>query len=515
MSKPRHRAYVAIEDSMMAAVRAAVETRAKKLMSEVRRHIADGKFGDAHKAVEQFTLEPAVAASRTKFKTLAVSAMLFGASRHKPVAETRPAKEGKVGHLVDTAITQLSNMLVHNATLRVRAAAMILLHEAEDQAKQALLKSFSEDEVERDEKGQFASAARSSDDIETEVALRRFSDESLPDDTDKYQYFYHSTRTSAETDSIAEGGLKLGASGKIWFSRDEIRDRGGGYVVVRVPTGSLAEGVDRVEAGLSYREFTSSEAIPAKDVVKVVRSVDTGGGHYIREDQLARYALDNQGLNDADVKALPEKYRAWFNLQKSVQSIAKADLTPDEIAAALETAIMNNTRMIADVGANLVTSRLASYGFLAEANNDGVSKFMVSEVLDEATCPVCQAMDGRVFEVDKALARVELALSMEDPEELKIAAPWPDQSEEGVAELNDSTAEELQAMGYDCPPFHPGCRGILVTVADEELAETTKPITVLPEDASVFDDILSIEEFEALSAADKKKAIAAGIAPED
>jgi hypothetical protein len=201
---------------------------------------------------------------------------------------------------------------------------------------------------------------------------------------------------------------------------------------------------------------------------------------------------------------------------EAVQSIAKADLTPEDIADALEKAIMNNTRMIADVGANLVTSRLASYGFLSEAKADGTTTYKLSAILDDSVCPVCEALDGTEFDVDKALARVEMTLSMDDPEDLKVAAPWPDQSKDGVGEIDQSTAEELQAMGYDAPPFHPGCRCILVTVSDEELAQQVQEIP--PEELQIEEPVdpvtLTIDEFEALTTAEKLKAVADGIAPE-
>ena len=50
--------------------------------------------------------------------------------------------------------------------------------------------------------------------------------------------------------------------------------------------------------------------------------------------------------------------------------------------------------MVADIGANLTTSRLASYGFLAEASGDGVTTYKISSVNDDNVCPVCDALDG-------------------------------------------------------------------------------------------------------------------------
>jgi hypothetical protein len=41
-----------------------------------------------------------------------------------------------------------------------------------------------------------------------------------------------------------------------------------------------------------------------------------------------------------------------------------------------------------DVAGNLVTSRLVSYGFLAQATEVGADTYQVTEMLDERICPV-------------------------------------------------------------------------------------------------------------------------------
>ena len=141
--------------------------------------------------------------------------------------------------------------------------------------------------------------------------LRQLANVELPPDDAHYHYFYHAVRSGSELDAIEQEGLRPGQAGKIWMSKDEIRSRGGGFAIVRVPAGHAQEGKDVVESGLSYREFTVDQAIPAKDVLRVVREVPTGeGNHTIREDHLARHALYHP--DDPDAADLPEKYRQWF-----------------------------------------------------------------------------------------------------------------------------------------------------------------------------------------------------------
>jgi hypothetical protein len=136
-------------------------------------------------------------------------------------------------------------------------------------------------------------------------------------------------------------------------------------------------------------------------------------------------------------------------------------LKADSLAKQLNDAVLNGGRVAIDLAANLTTSRLISLGFLAEALDAGVTTYQVNEVLDERTCPVCQYMNGKAFDVAQEHSRLIQALNTSDPQELKSISPWPGQSEGDLSELYGMSLEELQAAGYGSPPYHPGCRGML------------------------------------------------------
>jgi hypothetical protein len=220
----------------------------------------------------------------------------------------------------------------------------------------------------------------------------------------------------------------------------------------------------------------------------VIRNSDTDGS-VDRDDWVAfhpnqiKSALGNSGKFDPKQSDITKS---------ALQSIAvkKIDMSAEEIGAALSAAVMNNTTMLADVASNVATSRLASYGFLAEAQYDSVGGYQISAILDDRTCPVCLTMDGTVFDggVGLALTRLERSLATDDPNDLKLLAPWPNQDKESVKELNDSTPDDLHDLGYDAPPFHPYCRCILVPIGDAEASYTTTPEAldtseVLPEES--------------------------------
>ena len=133
------------------------------------------------------------------------------------------------------------------------------------------------------------------------------------------------------------------------------------------------------------------------------------------------------------------------------------------LAGKLNTAVASGGVAI-DTAANLTTSRLASFGALAQAEALGAGTYQITEVLDLATCAVCRRMHGRKFRVGPALLQVENSLLTQNPQELAASEPWPNQSRQGISDLSEMSEDQLVERGWNKPPFHPRCRGILVPV---------------------------------------------------
>lgn len=140
--------------------------------------------------------------------------------------------------------------------------------------------------------------------------------------------------------------------------------------------------------------------------------------------------------------------------------LAKAE---DDLVDLLNLAVAEGKALI-DIGANVLTSRMVSYGFLVEATEQGLETYQITAVLDTSTCPVCKGMNGRVFKVDSSLSRLDIAVRTLDPNELKGLTPWPSQSKTSLAELATLSNAQLQERGYGIPPFHPRCRCTLMRV---------------------------------------------------
>lgn len=135
------------------------------------------------------------------------------------------------------------------------------------------------------------------------------------------------------------------------------------------------------------------------------------------------------------------------------------------MASKLNTAVASGGAAI-DVSANLTTSRLANYGALTEADGAGAGRYQISEVLDRRTCAVCRRMHGKTFSVAPALAQTEQILLTDNPQELASSQPFPSTSRQGISDMSGMSTDELVGAGWNKPPFHPSCRGIIVPVGD-------------------------------------------------
>ena len=153
----------------------------------------------------------------------------------------------------------------------------------------------------------------------------------------------------------------------------------------------------------------------------------------------------------------------------------------------------------AHLASNLHTSRLNSFGFIAEALEQGFTHYQVDEVMDKRTCPVCREMNGKVFTVQQGAMQAMTMMQNDDPDSMRQLAPWPRQDKASVARLAQMDSNELAAAGLPLPPYHPSCRGIVTSTTSTTLSSGT-PIAlqgVAP--ASVSAEAMTVAEAYAVS----------------
>lgn len=142
--------------------------------------------------------------------------------------------------------------------------------------------------------------------------------------------------------------------------------------------------------------------------------------------------------------------------------------------------------------ASLNSSRLATWGFTAEAEVIGAARYRLTAVLDGRTSKFCRLMDGKVFDVPDARKKVIEVLNVQNPEDLRTVQPWPRQSKADMAMYAAMSNAEFVERGLHIPPYHPHCRTLLRHVPSSEgkLKELTATV---PQEAEVFQPVTAAD----------------------
>lgn len=186
----------------------------------------------------------------------------------------------------------------------------------------------------------------------------------------------------------------------------------------------------------------------------VLASLNYGGTAAVRGDALQSIARLENAANDQE----------W---EGAVAKLSKAEAVAEppryvkpfqSFAGAGESTLQLIT--------SLNGSRMASWGFVAEADARTIKRYRLSPTLDGRTSPFCTMLGERdlVFEVDDARGLVNDALSVQDPNDLRVVQPWPGQSKAAIEDYRRMSAEQLVREGLQIPPYHPHCRTIVVAI---------------------------------------------------
>lgn len=170
---------------------------------------------------------------------------------------------------------------------------------------------------------------------------------------------------------------------------------------------------------------------------------------------------------DETKRKLEDRITRASRFQKSDRLLKAAALDPDDLAKQINHYLRGEIRRVVDVSANVVGTRTAAFGMYHEARVRGVAQYRIDAIIDTRTTEICKAMNGRVFEVEAAYTRTQQALLTTDPSQQKKVAPFPPSSDPEIETLKNLSAADLQARGFDTPPFHFLCRSV-VTLVDSK-----------------------------------------------
>lgn len=145
------------------------------------------------------------------------------------------------------------------------------------------------------------------------------------------------------------------------------------------------------------------------------------------------------------------------------------------------------------------SSRLSTWGFVAEAEILEVTQYRVTAVLDGRTSDFCRMMNGHIFEVADARRTVNQVLALDSPDDIKNVQPWPNQSKANIEEFRKMSAADLTARNLHIPPYHPHCRTLLTIVSKPPRLEKPQvPADALEPQAAIAPSKVTLETFEEL-----------------
>lgn len=119
---------------------------------------------------------------------------------------------------------------------------------------------------------------------------------------------------------------------------------------------------------------------------------------------------------------------------------------------------------MAQMVSGLHTSRLSGWGFIAEADMLGLTTYKLTAQLDNRTSRFCRFIHGKTFTIASAKKILDASVFADDPEDLKTLHPWPNQNLAIMESYEAMSQQQLQDRGLGTPPFHPGCRTLMVRV---------------------------------------------------
>ncbi len=219
--------------------------------------------------------------------------------------------------------------------------------------------------------------------------------------------------------------------------------------------------------------------------------------------------------------AIKAKERLDWEADRAVElsksSVAVMKINPINVPEVISTSSKAAGRNLISIASSLQMSRMAQYGFLSEARARGMTQYTVAEVLDSRTCAVCRRMHGKTFNVAPALAKVDTHIRITDAADLKLLAPFPDQSAEGLEEIDRLNKDQLTQRGFNTPPYHPMCRGLLHPAKAEPSLQSVRTTSLVegftpsrPINPKVA-DVLDSPAAQQLSDARRSQIIAASV----
>lgn len=453
--KIAHSAFIDLENALGQRVAAGWKRIFHPIQQELHGAINVKDWAKANKLVDTLNTDVLVDANLKFANTIAVSALLLGASRLGKVTDSHVAQHPPL-HQIKNALTQWGFVVARNAVQNVRLSLHLMLARVEHESEQAR-HTITKFDPYHDAEGKFTSA-----DSVLATKIRMAPDGPGPN--------------TVQNRNIDETANDAVASAP----------------VTDIDPKTLSTTQPMVES--SRLGAWDQAKAPPVEVMKYRGTLYiTQGNHRVSAALAAGVATIKARVLDLDAPENQKYVLSKYRVKKDESSDPAQYLDDPELRDLIDSIQVDGADFMS-LAANLMVSRLSSFGFLLEAQQQGIEKYEISAILDDHTCPVCEALDGQVFTVQDGIAQAASIMEADDADSLKSVAPWPSQSKASVADLQNSDAQDLVDSGLALPPYHAGCRCITVDATDESQSSTADQTEALA--ADIQDNLPNVSEDE-------------------
>lgn len=167
-------------------------------------------------------------------------------------------------------------------------------------------------------------------------------------------------------------------------------------------------------------------------------------------------------ITDPDVKA---KVNAYIN-ENYINGYLpignnKAALTKFQNEFAKDLDLLGwKIRRIIDTTVN----KTRNYAHIQYLDQAAITKYEIMEINDQLTCDYCAHMDGKTFDVSVTKKKIKKE-AKNGPGDVSTISPFI--TTQKIGDVQKMNASQLQSAGFNCPPYHPHCRGTFVANFDD------------------------------------------------
>lgn len=502
------RTYLTIEIALTKRLQKTWQEISAPIYAKIQEAVSLGQWDKARQLVNQLDLTPVGQQNKDYIKYMLQAAASFGAMMTN-AGETWVHNLPEANQVMNNATQQILLFCQHNGTALVREAALQSIADAQQESVKKKEHEYGNTQINIPED---SDGGRVLDKLRSQI-----SDEHLSGDGKDIGHNHCTVRYGIDSDDV--DGIRdyiqqlrpfTAKLGRVTIFPPSKNSEGASPIVISVEAPELTAINKEMGEHGEFIEPTFKEYKPHATLAYVnpdhadkYKDLDAGGVEFPVNSITISHKNGKQeevpfNVTKEDVTSAILIHGGKLNPQQSLVPPRKKKIIKDEPPRFIKplTSFADGGFDQLQLIASLNSSRVATWGFTAEAAVRNIQRYKLQSILDGRTSPFCREVaNGREFDVADARTKVLQALNVQDPNALKSIQPWPRQDKASIAAYKEMSDDDLMALGLHTPPFHPRCRTIATDIGMK--IRTEKP-EIQEADKVIPSEITTPQTFAAL-----------------